>query len=68
MEKVWKLETRITDQKSQIRDKNLETLFHKTIKKVTEDIAELKFNTAISALMIFVNEIEKEEKLSVGKL
>ncbi len=35
------------------------SLLHKTIKKVGDDIAEFKFNTAISALMIFVNQAEK---------
>jgi leucyl-tRNA synthetase len=34
-------------------------LLHKTIKKVTEDIQVFKFNTAISAMMIFVNQVEK---------
>ncbi len=38
------------------RDDKIETLLHKTIKKVSEDIENLKFNTAISALMILVNE------------
>ncbi|MSR67492.1 leucine--tRNA ligase [Candidatus Peribacteria bacterium] len=38
---------------------------HKTIKKVTEDIEKMHFNTAISALMEFLNLIEKEETLSV---
>jgi leucyl-tRNA synthetase len=33
---------------------------HKTIKKVSEDIAVFKFNTAISAMMVLVNQIEKE--------
>ena len=37
---------------------------HQTIKKVTEDIEELKFNTAISSLMIFVNALEKESEIS----
>jgi leucyl-tRNA synthetase len=36
--------------------KNLEPLLHKTIKKASEDIENLKFNTAISAMMILVNE------------
>jgi leucyl-tRNA synthetase/predicted alpha/beta hydrolase family esterase len=36
--------------------KNLNPLLHRTIKKVSEDIEALKFNTAISALMILVNE------------
>ncbi len=41
---------------SKTSDKNLQALLHKTIKKVGEDIEEMKFNTAISAMMTFVNE------------
>lgn len=37
--------------------------WHKTIKKVTEDLENLRFNTAISQLMIFVNEAYKAESL-----
>ncbi|MFT6633190.1 MAG: leucyl-tRNA synthetase [Bacteriovoracaceae bacterium] len=37
---------------------------HKTIKKVTSDIEEMKFNTAVSALMIFTNHCSKEKKFS----
>ena len=40
-------------------DPTLQTLFHRTIKKVTEDIESLDFNTAISSLMILLNEIYK---------
>ncbi|MBT4936803.1 leucine--tRNA ligase [Candidatus Peregrinibacteria bacterium] len=36
---------------------------HKTIKKVREDTENFKFNTAISAMMVFVNEALKEEKI-----
>ena len=39
-------------------------LLHKTIKKVTTDIEEMKFNTAVSALMIFTNHCAKERKFS----
>ncbi len=39
---------------------NLNRQLHQTIKKVTQDIPALKFNTAISALMVFVNEWEKK--------
>ncbi len=39
----------------------LTTLFHQTVKKVGEDIENLKFNTAISSLMILLNELEKLE-------
>ncbi|MGO8695326.1 MAG: leucine--tRNA ligase [Rectinemataceae bacterium] len=38
-------------------------LLHKTIKKVTGDTATLNFNTAISAMMIYVNEVGKMEKI-----
>jgi leucyl-tRNA synthetase len=40
-----------------------ERLLHKTIKKVTEDTGNLEFNTAISQMMIFINEIFKMETL-----
>ncbi len=40
--------------------KEVTTLLHKTIKKVREDIEAFKFNTAVSAMMIFVNLAEKE--------
>jgi leucyl-tRNA synthetase len=39
-------------------------LLHKTIKKVTSDIEEMKFNTAISAMMIFNNHCTKEKKFT----
>ncbi len=39
--------------------KELETAFHRTIKKVTSDIEEMKFNTAIAAMMELLNEIDK---------
>jgi leucyl-tRNA synthetase len=38
-------------------------LYHMTVKKVTEDYEGLRFNTAISQLMVFVNEANKQEKL-----
>jgi len=56
LQKIWKLF--VEQSKIEIQDKNLERLFHKTIKKVTEDIEGFRFNTAISALMILVNEIK----------
>ncbi|MBP9697824.1 MAG: leucine--tRNA ligase [Candidatus Moranbacteria bacterium] len=61
LEKVWKLHGKIT----KTSEKKIESLLHQTIKKVTEDIEAFKFNTAISSLMILVNEMEKAEKLSV---
>ena len=40
-------------------DKNLVSKLNKTIKKVTDDVSHIKFNTAIAAMMEFVNEWEK---------
>jgi len=42
----------------------LETLLHQTIKKVSDDIEKLKMNTAVSALMILLNEYEKLDSVS----
>ena len=44
--------------------KEIEKDIHKTIKKVTEDIDGLKFNTAVSALMILLNKMEKMKSIS----
>jgi leucyl-tRNA synthetase len=43
--------------------KDLNRMLHKTIKKVGEDIVDFKFNTAISSLMILLNEMEKKKEL-----
>lgn len=49
--------------------RELEKLFHKTIKKVSEDIENFRFNTAISSLMILVNELSgKREQLNKNNL
>ncbi len=42
-------------------NKNLEKIYHQTVKKVTEDFETLNFNTAISQMMIFVNAVYKED-------
>jgi leucyl-tRNA synthetase len=39
-------------------------VYHQTVKKVTEDIPALRFNTSIAAMMIFVNEANKQEQLN----
>ncbi len=51
--------------KKPIKNREFEVLIHKTIKKVGEDIENFRFNTAISALMILVNAMEKQSQLSV---
>ncbi len=60
LEKVWKLAERVMDHEVGSLSRDSESLLHHTIKKVTEDIEAFKFNTAISALMILVNALEKE--------
>lgn len=55
LERVYGLHEHITETESEETTK----LLHKTIKKVGEDIIEFKFNTAISALMVFINTTEK---------
>ena len=58
LEKVWRLQNRISSTNSS------DVLMNQTIKKVSEDIETLGFNTAVSTLMIFVNDLEKREKVS----
>lgn len=48
--------------------KALSNSFHKTVKKVTEDIEEMKFNTAIAALMTLSNEIYENGGLTTDEL
>lgn len=62
IERVWKIGNTYNFQEK--TPKTLESVLHKTIKKVSEDIETMSFNTAISSMMILVNEIEKEKKIS----
>lgn len=74
LEKVWKLQSKVVKglaekgQTLSIDSKGLtlksETLMYQTIKKVSDDIESMGFNTAISSLMIYVNALEKQEKIS----
>ncbi len=60
LDRVWNLyvnENKIKDEDNE----NLTKIYHKTIKKVTEDYENLSFNTAISQLMIFINAVYKEK-------
>ncbi len=47
-------------------DKTLEKVYHQTVSKVTKHYESLGFNTAISQLMIFVNEAYKAPKIYIG--
>ncbi len=63
LEKVWKIQYKVSSIKYQGDDNKLESIVHKTIKKVTEDVENFRYNTAISTLMILANALEKEEKI-----
>lgn len=54
LERVWRLQEKFVEE----QDADVERIIHQTAKKVTEDIAAFKFNTAISQMMIFVNDAE----------
>ena len=65
LERVWRLAfnedgTTACEDLPQLTE-SVQRSFHKTIKKVTEDIERLSFNTAISAMMILVNDLYKEK-------
>ena len=59
IDRIWRLYTE-DNRISELENKNLEKIYHQTVKKVTEDYEALKFNTAIAAMMIFVNAVYKE--------
>ncbi len=59
-------EGKYSQEKNSLKDDSLLIKkLHKTIKKVGEDIELMKFNTAVSALMILLNDIEKEKTISL---
>ena len=62
LDKVWRLSLKVN---KNLSSKELQNILHKTIKKVTEDIESMSFNTAISSMMILVNEMEKAGSISV---
>ena len=60
LNKVWNLFG--TAKVGDSGNEKIEKLLHKTVKKVTEDIENLRFNTAISTLMILINEMSVNSK------
>lgn len=55
VDRIWALQDKVVDS-NEYSDK-LRSLMHKTIKKVSDDIESMKFNTAIAAMMTLLNEI-----------
>ena len=66
VDRVYNLYEILTDSKKY--SKELESSFHKTIKKVTLDIEALKFNTAIAAIMTLLNEIYDKGSITKGEM
>ena len=65
LERVWKLQDILTDEEGYSAD--LETKMHQTIKKVSSDFENLKYNTAIAAMMSLINEFYKKNAITRGE-
>ena len=62
IDRICRIGEKVIDQKGY--SNNLEILINQTIKKVSEDYDAMKFNTVVSALMILLNEYEKQENIT----
>ncbi|MBI5221748.1 MAG: class I tRNA ligase family protein, partial [Candidatus Magasanikbacteria bacterium] len=62
LERIWALNEKISDKA--VSDKKLIAQIHQTIKKVSEDIEAMRFNTAISCMMQLSNEMGKTESIN----
>lgn len=60
LDRVWRLYIE-SDKIKDVENKDLEKIYHCTVKKVTSDYETMNFNTAISQLMIFINNVYKTE-------
>ena len=69
VKRLWLIAGRIVKLKSDISDELCQKAMHRTIKKVTDDLSRLKFNTAIAAIMEYINVIQDclARKKAVGK-
>ena len=69
LDRVWRLfideEDKVRDRITTFNDGSLDIVYNQTVKKVTDDFETLQFNTAISQLMVFVNEAYKVEGLPI---
>lgn len=66
VDRIWKLQEILTD--GDEYSKELSSAMHKTVKKVSEDIEEMKYNTAIAALMTLLNQIYDNGKINRAEL
>lgn len=68
LDRIWRLfvdeDGKLSEKIVEEQTEALEKTYHQTVKKVTEDYANLHFNTAISQMMVFINEGYKQERIS----
>ena len=65
LERVWKLQDMLTDDMGYSKD--METKMHQTIKKVSFDFENLKYNTGIAAMMALINDFYKKNSVTKGE-
>ena len=65
LDRVWKLQDILTDEEGYSDD--MTTKMHQTIKKVSGDFENLKYNTAIAAMMSLINEFYKKNSVTKGE-
>ena len=65
LERIWKLQDIMTNEEGYSSD--LETKIHQTIKKVSSDYENLKYNTAIAAMMALLNDFTKKGSITKGE-
>ena len=65
LERIWKLQDIMTNEEGYSSD--LETKMHQTIKKVSSDYENLKYNTAIAAMMALLNDFTKKGSVTKGE-
>ena len=66
LDSAWKLQDLVTDEEGFSKD--LETRMHQTIKKVSNDFENMKFNTAIAAMMSLLNDFYKKGSVTKGEI
>ena len=66
LDRVWKLQDILVDGDEYSKD--METKMHQTIKKVSSDFENLKYNTAIAAMMALLNDFYKKNQITKGEL
>lgn len=65
LDRVWKLQDSVTDEKGYSKD--METKMHQVIKKVSNDFENMKYNTAIAAMMALLNDFYKKGSVTADE-